>query len=188
MPGLDVEAAGQALMKEVIDPEEWAIWRSSTDYGAVIDRLGLEGYGTVRANLGCRLISIDEQGADLVRKEPDLDLLLDTWDTQKVADQPRIEHSFRLSFRDGLVHLDLASHRQARDEAMALASEQRWDEAIAAIEAITMPDPMLPLWAEEVRRQRAALEESERARLFLEELDEELGEDVPPGSNERAPE
>ncbi len=180
MPGLDVDAAGQALLKDVIDTEEWALWRSSEDYGEVIDRIRLEGYGTVRANLSCRLVSIDDQGADVVRKEPDLDLLLETWDTGRVANQPRVERAYRLTLQDdGRVHLDLATHRQARDEAMVLASEQRWEEAIAALEAITTPDPMLPLWVEEVGRQRTALEEEERARIFLEDLDEELDQEPP---------
>lgn len=173
MPGLEVEAAGQALLKQVIDPQEWALWREDSDYGPVIERIGLEGYGTVRANVSCQLESLDAEGADVVRSEPDLDLMADRWDTSKVVDQPRSPRAFRLEFRDGLVHLDLAEHRRQRDEAMALAEEQRWDDAIAALNAITMPDPMLPLWVQEVHRQRQGVEDEARLQELLEELDEE---------------
>ena len=180
MPGLEVDAAGQALLQEVIDPEEWALWRADTDYGPVIRRIGLEGYGTVRANVSCRLESVDDQGARVVRSEPDLDLMLDLWDTGRVADQPRTQRAFDLVFQDGRVHLGLAEQRERRDEAMERAEEQRWEEAIAGLQALTIPDPMLPLWEEEVRRQRQAVEEQARLELLIDELDGDAPVEVAP--------
>lgn len=178
MPGLDVDAAGQALLVDVIDPEEWAIWRADTDYGPVIERIGLGGYGTVRANVTCRLESIDEDGADVVRTEPDLDLLLDVWDVGKVSDQPRLERAFRLEFQDDRVHLGIAEQRALRDEAWAHVEHQRWDEALAGLDLIELHDPMLPLWRHEVERLREALEEEQRSEEFLRELEESL--EAPP--------
>ena len=171
MPGLEVDAAGQALLVDVIDPEEWAIWRADSDYGPVIERIGLGGYGTVRSNVSCRLESIDDDGADLVRTEPDLDLLLDTWDAGKVIDQPRLERAFRLDFKDGRVHLGLAEQRALRDEAWAHVEHGRWDEAKAGLDRIAFHDPMLPLWRHEVDRRREAVDEEQRSEVFLRELD-----------------
>jgi len=178
VPGLDVDAAGQALLVDVIDPEEWALWRADTDYGPVIERIGLGGYGTVRANVTCRLESIDEDGADVVRTEPDLDLLLDVWDVGKVSDQPRLERAFRLEFQDDRVHLGIAEQRALRDEAWAHVEHERWDEAQAGLALIELPDPMLPLWRHEVERRREALEEEQRSEEFLRELEESLEESL----------
>ena len=174
MPGLDVDAAGQAFLIDAIHPDEYTLWRESEDYGAVLDRIGIEGYGTVRANLTCRIESIDSEAATVVRTEPDLDLLLAEWDPGKVTSQPRFERTMRLEFRNDRIHLGVAEQRELRDRAWEAAEDGRWDEAVSGLEALTVPDPMLPLWVEEVSRRRNRLEDEERARVFLEELDEEL--------------
>jgi hypothetical protein len=176
MPGLDVDAAGQAFLVDAIHPDEYAIWRQSEDYGAVIDRIGIEGYGTVRANLTCRLESIDSEAATVVRTEPDLDLLLDEWDPGKVTSQPRLERTMRLEFRNDRIYLGVAEQRELRDRAWEAAEDGRWDEALAGLEALTVPDPMLPLWVEEVSRRQEEVEVEARLQIFLKELDDQLGD------------
>jgi hypothetical protein len=193
VPGLQLESAAQAMGAEALHPDELRIWHDDGEYGTasyarqpygrVIQTVGLEGLGVIRANSLCTLrdITWDDAGgagtATLTRSEPEL-LALSAWDVEAIVEQPRVERQVVLD----LVHTEqgwraltgLAAARDEADAAEALALQGDFAGAHQGYLALhsRFPDPRILLRMDQLRGEALVLEA--QALSYLQVVDESL--------------
>lgn len=172
VPGLHVDAAGQALAWDFIDPAELQRWRDDLyDYGPGIEAIGLGGYGVIRSNSSCTVQSIEGQTVKLLRSEPDLDQL-QPFVTEDVFELPRVERALSLQLVDtdrGL-RAQVGLEKARADAALAwdLAEQGELDAGVVAIQALGtwFPDPMLR-WEIEAMRERQRQVDAQRSLTLV---------------------
>lgn len=149
MPGVNTDAAGLAFSDGVIDEAERALWAERVP-SIGLDTLGIAGMGVIRANLDCRVESIDGGVAAVVREQPELDPL-SLSDRRDIKDLDRIERRQELTLVDTdqgrRVRAGVAEARQALAAAQAKRDGGDPEGALADLEALhrSFPDPLL-LW------------------------------------------
>lgn len=156
VPGLSVDAAGQALLTDVVTQDVLDHWRT-TEPRAGLAHLGPIPYGVVRANVSCEPVATEGGTVRLKRTEPDL-----VWpfDKEEVEDLPTRQVELTLEVgeteagRRVLLDLDRAV---AEADAAAAAPP---DEAFAMLDALAawFPDPMIR-WERRLVEERALLAE-----------------------------
>lgn len=156
LPGVAVDGAGQAMMRELVVAEELALWKADASYGAAgygpgIELPGLKGYGVLRANSRCELVSWDGDTAVLTRHEPDLDAIDEEFEPEAVEGLPKRQVTLRLQLVDGeqgpRFRVGVVQAREQLDRAVALV-EIDPAAARAALDELAawFPDPTLA-WA-----------------------------------------
>lgn len=154
VPGLSMDAAGRALLTDVVPADVLETWRTSEPRAGLAE-LGPIQYGVVRANVSCRVASSEGGTVELVRTEP---ALVWPFDKEEVEDLPTREVSLALEVADTaegrrvLIELDRAV---AEADAAAAAPP---DEALAKLDALEawFPDPMIR-WERRLVEERALL-------------------------------
>ncbi len=169
MPGLSLDSAGLAMTKGIIVDDERALWADNIAQGPGFERIGYSGYGVIRANLSCKLVSLEGGKAVLERQEPDIDQL-PIWEPTSVWDLPTRSVSLTYTLEEtpeGLrVRTGLAQAMEAAEQARALHQAGDAQGAISAWESLakTYPDPMIRFEIEEVQR-LVKLEESDEVLM-----------------------
>lgn len=181
MPGLSVPGAGRAMARDAVTPEELALW-DEPDYAVGIRTIGLDGYGVIRANVVCEVEAIEPQAdgttrVRLRREEPDV-RGLEPWETRSVYKQERRFRTMTFDIVDTeagpRARVGVAKARAEAEAAWALAHQGRYDEAVAALDALDawFPDPMI-LWEQRAMRERQR-QEQQTATLALEVAEDML--------------
>lgn len=157
MPGLSLDSAGLAMTKGIVVDDERALWAENIAQGPGFERIGYAGYGVIRANLSCKLVSLRDGQAVLERSEPDIDQLA-VWEPTSVWDLPTRTVTLNYTMEDtpeGLrVRTGLAPAMDAAAKARALQQAGDYQGAIAAWKTLqlTYPDPMIRFEIEEIER------------------------------------
>ena len=158
MPGLSLDSAGLAMTQDIIVDDERALWAEHIAEGPGFERIGLNGYGVIRANLSCRLLSLSDGKAVLERDEPDISLLT-PWESTSVWELPTRRTTLNYTLENtpqGLrVRTGLAEAMDAATQARTLNTGGDAQAAILAWETLhaTYPDPMIRFEIEEIQRQ-----------------------------------
>jgi hypothetical protein len=158
MPGLSLDSAGLAMTQDIIVDDERALWAEHIAQGPGFERIGLGGYGVIRANLSCRLVSLEAGRAVLERTEPDISQLT-PWETTSVWELPTRTTTLNYSLEEtpkGIrVRTGLAQAMEAAAKARALNTAGDAPAAVLAWEALqaSYPDPMIRFELEEIQRQ-----------------------------------
>ena len=157
MPGLSLDSAGLAMTKDIVVDDERALWAENIAQGPGFERIGYAGYGVIRANLSCTLLSLEEGQAVLERREPDI-TLLSVWEPTAVWDLPTRIVTLNYTLEDtpqGIrVRTGLAQAMQAAQQARDLQAKGDNQGAMAAWESLaaTYPDPMIYFELQELER------------------------------------
>lgn len=160
MPGLSLDSAGLAMTTGVIVDDERTLWADHIAQGAGFERIGLSGYGVIRANLSCVLQSIDSDSVQLQRIEPDI-TQLSPWENTAVWELPSRTVTLDYGLEqtpDGVrVRTGLASALEQAQQARSLHEQGQSDQAIATWETLytSYPDPMIHFEILEIQRQQA---------------------------------
>jgi hypothetical protein len=169
MPGLSLDSAGLAMTKGIIVDDERALWADNIAQGPGFERIGYSGYGVIRANLSCELVSLEGGKAVLERQEPDIDQL-PIWEPTSVWDLPTRSVTLNYTVEDTpegpRVRTGLAQAMQAAEQARALHKAGDAQGAISAWQSLakTYPDPMIRFEIEEIQR-LITLEESDQVLM-----------------------
>ncbi|MED5372194.1 MAG: hypothetical protein VX899_14340 [Myxococcota bacterium] len=159
MPGLSVDSAGLAQLQGVLDPAELSLLSQNRASGVGFERIGTSGYGVIRANTACAVISADRQGARVRRETPDI-RAMDPWVKDEVWELPprlqELEYRYIETPQGLRTHLGLAEH-QARAEQLRQQAQTDPQGAIAGWEALDaeLADPMIHFEIQAIQRQQA---------------------------------
>lgn len=147
LPALSLDAAGRALIEDVIAPEESLIWAQAVP-SAGMRQMGSPAFGVIRANSSCKIVGSEQTTkglrVDFIRTEPQV-LGMRVFDRYDLIDQDTVERKFSLWVRKGRVWVDL---QQALKEAAAarglvrVGNKSGAEAAFAALYA-WFPDPTL---------------------------------------------
>lgn len=146
MPGLDVDAAGRQLLRDLLVPDELALYDADPAPRLGLERATLPGYGVIRANSRCEWRE-DDPFPLLLRWEPDLNPA--RFVVTEVQELPFARQEPRYTVEDTpagpRVRVGLAEALAEADAAWALAEAGDLDGAEAALEALhgRFPDPLI---------------------------------------------
>lgn len=147
VPALSLDAAGRALVGDLISPKEREIWDQS-EASVGMRQMGSPAFGVIRANASCRIVGSEKtpQGlrVDLVRMEPEV-LGLRVFDRHELIDQDKVERKLSLWVREGHVWVDLqrALKEAAAARDLARSGNKKGAEAAFAALYAWFPDPTL---------------------------------------------
>lgn len=147
MPALSLDAAGRALVEDLVAEEELEIWKQGEPSDGML-AIGSPAFGVIRANSSCRVDSSQKSPEglhiDLIRTEPDV-LGLRVFDRYELIDQEKVERKLQLTVRDGKVYVGLKRALKEAAAARHLARKGDKNGAEAGFAALYawFPDPTL---------------------------------------------